>query len=374
MNIWVKKIMEIDTSGKDRVKTAINKQKPDRVPLDFSANPPTLQRLIEDLEVSSHRALLERLHVDILDLRGVIEPVYKGPVPFVRELPGAKKQNIWGMITVEKQTATGKEQMYCDFPLANHTLEQLSEHAWPEVDWFDFNGFDQSIRPWSDFALMASGVSLWQHATFLRGMDNLLVDMLTDSETADFILNKFTDFYIEYFERLISATNGHIDILRIADDIGMQDRLLLSPNLFERYLAPRIRRIVEMAHSYDVKVMFHSCGSIRPLIGRLIDLGIDILDPIQVTAKDMNPESLMADYGGKICFHGSIDTQYLLPNSDSNEVASTVRQMIDIFGRGGGFILSPSHILQTDVPTSNIVALYDTAYSYGMSESEKEKN
>ena len=120
-----------------------------------------------------------------------------------------------------------------------------------------------------------------------------------------------------------------------------------------------------MAHSHNVKVMFHSCGSIVPLIDRLIDLGIDILDPIQVRAKDMDPEIIKEKFGSRLCFHGSIDTQYSLPCGTPDDVRAEAEKMITILGKDGGFILSPSHVLQTDVPTENVTALYETAHTFG---------
>ncbi len=157
---------------------------------------------------------------------------------------------------------------------------------------------------------------------------------------------------------MITAAKGKIDMLRIADDLGMQDRLLVSPETFTSVFAPRIKRIVQMAHSHGVKVMFHSCGAIFPLIESIIETGVDVLDPIQVKASGMIPEKLKADFGSKICFHGSIDTQFLLPQGSPQQVEQSVCQMFNILGKQGGFILSPSHILQTDVPLENIKALY----------------
>jgi uroporphyrinogen decarboxylase len=185
------------------------------------------------------------------------------------------------------------------------------------------------------------------------------MDLVMTPDLAGFLLDRFTEFYVDYFDRMFSAAPGMIDILRIADDLGMQDRLLISPELFDQYFAPRLRRLVDMSHGHGVKVMFHSCGAIAPLIDGIIDLGVDILDPIQVTANGMMPETIKAQFGSRICLHGAIDTQYLLPQGTPEEVRRTTRKMMDVLGGGGGYICSPSHVLQTDVPTANIVALYE---------------
>jgi len=212
---------------------------------------------------------------------------------------------------------------------------------------------------------MASGPSIFQHPTFLRGIDNLLVDMMINPEIANYIMDKHTDFYVDYFDKLFSVTDGQIDILRIADDIGMQDGPLVSKEIFEEYFVPRLKKIFDMAHSYNIKVMFHSCGSIVNFIDRIIEIGADILDPIQVRAKGMDPVYLKKNYGDKICFHGSVDTQYTLPVGSVRDVEEEVKERIKILGKNNGFILAPSHVLQTDVPLENIIALYRTGYKYG---------
>jgi uroporphyrinogen decarboxylase len=355
-------------NSKERVLTAVGLGQPDRVPLDFSANPATLARLHRDLGTTTHRELLDRLHVDILDLRGVVDPVYRGPIPKERSLHGDVKENFWGWRTKVMQTAMGPEECYVDFVLSGATsIEQLAAHPWPEPDWFDFTGFAERLDAdaWRDLAIMASGASVWQHPTFLRGLERLLIDLLEASELASYLMDRFTDFYVAYFDRMFTAAAGRIDILRIADDLGMQHGLLISPRLFDRYFAPRLAKLVEMAHSHGVKVMFHSCGAIVPFIERIIALGVDILDPLQVAADGMDPQGIKQRFGSRICLHGAIDTQYVLPRGTSEDVSNAVRQMVAILGAGGGFILAPTHVLQTDVSTENVLALYETAHSIG---------
>jgi uroporphyrinogen decarboxylase len=253
-----------------------------------------------------------------------------------------------------------------DFSLSDvASMEQLTTHPWPQPEWFDFTGFARRLEEWQDLAIMASGASVWQHPTFLRGIEQLLVDLLESPELAGYLMDRFTDFYVAYFDRMFSAAAGRIDILRIADDLGTQHGLLISPRLFDRFFAPRLARLVDMAHSYSVKVMFHSCGAILPLVERIIALGVDILDPLQVAADGMDPQTIKERFGRRICLHGAIDTQYVLPRGAPAEVSDAVHRMIAVLGAGGGFILAPTHVLQTDVPTANVLALYETGYAAG---------
>ena len=350
---------------KERVLSAVNLEQPDRVPLDFSANTATLSRLYKDLNVETYRELLETFHIDILDLRGSIDPHYQGPVPKERMLKGGIKENYWGWRTKTMDTEAGKEDCFVDFILSDcQTIKEMEQHQWPSVDWFDFSDFAERLEPWHEYAIMASGASIWQHLSFLRGIENLLLDLLANPELANYILDKFTDFYVAYFDKMFQSAPGKIDILRVADDLGTQHGLLFSMDHFEAFIAPRLKKIIDMAHSHNVRLMFHSCGSIIPTIEPLIKLGIDILDPLQVSADNMDPHFIKDQFGSRLCLHGSMDTQFLLPKGTPEEVRYKARSMIDILGKGGGFILSPSHVLQTDVPTENIKALYEEGFKF----------
>jgi len=352
-------------TSKERVLAAISHQVPDRIPLDFSANAAVLQRLMSEFGVTDYSDLLTKLNVDIVDLRAVVEPVYCGPVPKTTERPGGVTENYWGMRTKTMETATGPEECYCEFVLAECTsVDELAGHRWPQADWFDFTDFSARLDAWADRAIMASGPSVWQHPTFLRGIDNMLMDLIGDPDMAAFMMDRFTDFYVEYFDRMLDCADGKIDIFRIADDLAMQDRLMISPGQFDEFFAPRLMKLIDMAHSYGVKVMFHSCGAVVPLIEKLIGLGVDILDPIQVTATGMAPSYLKSAFGDRLCLHGAIDTQHVLPTGSPEDVRDAVRQMIHELGPDG-YILSPSHVLQTDVPTANVLALYEEAHAGG---------
>ncbi len=353
-------------TSKERVLTTIARSIPDRMPMDFGANAFVLARLKSELGAPTHRQLLDTLKADVVDLRGVVDPAFQGPVPKERWLPGGIKENYWGWRTKVMETAMGPEDEYAEFVLSGaQSIDELRAHPWPKVDWFDFTGFAERLDEWSDRAVLATGASIWQHPTLLRGLENMLADLITEPEMAAYLMDQFTDFYVAFFERMFQAAPGRIDILRIADDIGTQKGLLVGTEIFDTFFAPRLKRIIDMAHSHGVRVMFHSCGSIQPFIERLIVLGIDMLDPVQVSAVDMDPAVLKARFGSRLCFHGAIDTQHLLPNGTPEDVAAAVRHMRKTLGAGGGFILAPSHVFQVDVPTANILALYETGHACG---------
>ena len=351
-------------NGKERVMAAVRLEIPDRIPIDLHGNPWVLERLHGELGTPHHRDLLRALHCDVVDLRGTVDPVYRGPVPFSRTLPGGVRESYWGWRQRTVEAACGPEETYVDFPLQAATLDELERHPWPSPDWFDFSGFAERLEPWRDFAVMASGVSVWQHPSFLRGLDQLLIDMALEPDIANYLFDRFTEFYLGYFDRMLRAARGRIDILRQADDLGTQSSLLFGPEMFRSFVKPRIARFVELAHSHGAAFMFHSCGAIRPFIDDLIEIGVDVLDPLQAAAEGMEPQALKDDFGDRICLHGGIDTQYLLPQGRPEEVAAEVSRRIEILGAGGGYVLAPCHVLQLDVPTANVLALRDAALEY----------
>jgi uroporphyrinogen decarboxylase len=353
-------------ASKQRVLAAANRAQPDRVPMDFHGNPWVLERLTRDLGVSTHRALLTRLRSDIVDLRGVVDPKYCGPRPATRELGGGVRENFWGWRQKIMPSATGPEDCFVEFVLAEAaSIEDFERHRWPSADWFDFSDFAARLAEWQDLAVMASGASVFQHPTFLRGIDQLLMDMALRPEMAHWLMDRFTDFYLDFFDRMLSAARGRIDILRTADDLGTQRGLFFSPEMFRTFLKPRLKKLVDMAHSHGVKFLFHSCGAIRPLIEDLIEIGVDILDPLQAAAEGMEPQWLKSAYGDRLCLHGGICTQYLLPKGTPDQVRDEVRRRVAILGAGGGYILAPCHVLQTDVPTENILAMSDAGLEFG---------
>jgi uroporphyrinogen decarboxylase len=328
--------------------------------MDFHGNRWVLERLHRDLGTATHAELLKRIRSDVVDIRGIVDPAYRGPVPYSRESADGVRESFWGWRQRTVEAACGPEETYVDFPLSGAaSIEELERHRWPSPDWFDFSDIRSRLEPWSGFAVMASGASVWQHPSFLRGLDNMLADMLLQPELAHYCMDRFTDFYVEYFDRLLIAAGGRIDILRQADDLGTQRSLLFRPELFREFIKPRIVRFAELAHSHGAKFMFHSCGAILPLIDDLIEAGVDILDPLQAAADGMKPEGLKAEYGGRICLHGGIDTQYLLPSGNPEQVSAEVARLIEILGTRGGYILAPCHLLQTDVPTANVLAMSD---------------
>ena len=173
-----------------------------------------------------------------------------------------------------------------------------------------------------------------------------------------------TEFYLELNDRVFSALRGRIDIWFFGNDYAMQNGLLFSIEMFEDFFLENIKKLTALAKSYDLKIMAHSCGAIADLLLLFIEAGIDIIDPVQVTAKGMEPVVLKKQYGDNIVFHGGIDTQQILPHQSATEVYNHAIAIMKTLGTGGGYIFAPSQILGSDIPEENIAAMYQAVKDF----------
>ena len=186
------------------------------------------------------------------------------------------------------------------------------------------------------------------------------------------------DYVVAFYERKIEnllanarryrdAVGDNVDIVWWAEDFGTQRGLMISPRMFNELVAPFYKRLFDWVHrNTRWKVFFHCCGAIRPIIPTLIDCGVDILNPVQTSAKGMDPAGLKADFGDRLTFWGGgIDTQTVLPFGSLDEIREQVRERIEVFGRGGGFVFNPVHNIQGDVAVERVMAMYDAVREYG---------
>ncbi|HPT93783.1 MAG TPA: uroporphyrinogen decarboxylase family protein [Limnochordia bacterium] len=198
----------------------------------------------------------------------------------------------------------------------------------------------------------------FQDACSAFGMETALVKMLIEPEMFRAVIDRITQFYLEANEIFYSATKGKLDAILIGNDFGSQQGLMVSPDAIREFVMPGTRKFIEQAKSYGLKVIYHSCGSIYPVIPDLIAAGVDVIHPIQALAKDMEPERLKRDFGDKVSFCGGVDAQWLLINGTPKQVKDKVQELKRIFPTG--LIISPSHeAILPDVDPANIEALFE---------------
>jgi uroporphyrinogen decarboxylase len=191
-------------------------------------------------------------------------------------------------------------------------------------------------------------------------MENAMMNMLAAPELVHYVNDRIMDFYMKALKIFLEATKGKLHAILIGDDMGSQLDLMISPDMVKEFVIPGAKQLVDLAHSYGVKVIYHSCGSIVRAIPMLIEAGVDVIHPIQALAAGMDPESLKEQFGDKVSFCGGVDTQELLPNGTPEQVMEKVKYLRELFPTG--LIISPSHeAIQSDVPPANIKAMFTEA-------------
>jgi uroporphyrinogen decarboxylase len=242
-------------------------------------------------------------------------------------------------------------------------VAEVEAFHWPEIKYIDFtetlNEIDKTVVA-GQAVLSGSWSCFFHNACDFFGMENYFMKMHTDPEVVDAVTRHIGDFYLEINEKLFNLAGNKIDGFFFGNDFGSQLDLLISPEHFDRFVMPYFRKFTDQAHRHGYKVVLHSCGSIDRVIPRLIDAGVDVLHPIQALARNMDAESLVKKYKGKIVFMGGVDTQHILPFESPEKVRAEVRRLKDLFGPD--FIVSPSHeSLLPNVSPENIVAMAETA-------------
>jgi uroporphyrinogen decarboxylase len=263
-------------------------------------------------------------------------------------------------------------------PLADGRMEDLKDYPWPNTDipgrLEETAAAAKCLYEGTDLALVGRfGGPIIETAVYLMGWENWLVAASSDPEFAGALLDRITEITIEMDRIGLEAAAPYLQILKVSgEDLGMQTGPIYSPRMFRTLLLPRLKRRWEAVRDYldranpGCQIMLHSCGSVRRFIPDLIESGIQILDPVQPKAANMDALELKREFGDRLTFHGGIDIQQVLPFGSKEEVAEEVCRCIQAFGPGGGYILSPSHNIQADTPPENILAMCETAVKFGV--------
>lgn len=344
----------VPVTSRERVLTALAHRQPDRTPRDFWAEEPAWNRLLAHLGLTDRETVLERLGSDVRHLNAIVPPE--------REVAPGVFQNFWGERYTYLPTPWGPMREDVKGALTGaRTFAELEQFPWPRNDDFDYGNLATAAAGHADFALVYGFADVWQRPALVRGWEEFFVDMIERPAWAHFLCRMFTDFYLEDYRRAARVTAGRIDLFLLISDLGTQRGPLISRAMFQEFVAPYLRAMIDGIHALGARVLYHSCGAIRAFIPDLMALGVDVLDPIQPTGPDMAPERLKADFGGNLSFHGGLDMQRLLPSGTPDAVRAEARRYCEVLGRNGGYILGPAHLFQPDVPPQNILAVYDGA-------------
>lgn len=353
-----------ELSSKERALMAFAHQEPDRVPINYLSNPGIDRRLKAHygLDAGDSEGLNQKLGVDFRR----IDAPYIGP-KLHADVP-ERQVDMWGIHRRWIEHESGGYWDYCDFPLKEAGLQLIESWPMPSPDDFDYGAVAQQCQQYKDYCCMAGnpGVGDIINSTgMIRTMEQVLVDLMLDDEVCLRYIDRKNAVQLEIMERTLTAGAGAIDLLWLGEDLGTQRGPMISPELFRRHLRPRHQHFVDLAKSHGIPVMLHSCGSSSWAFDDFIEMGVGIIDTLQPEVKDMAPAYLKERYGEKLAFHGCISTAGAVAYGTAAETAENVRQTLEIMMPGGGYALAPTHHLQDNSPTENVVALYETALHCG---------
>jgi uroporphyrinogen decarboxylase len=376
---------------RERMLAALNHEEPDRVPIDLGGAEFTTitlagyERLKKHLGVDepthpmsiihsvAHPAesILERFGVDV---RNVQPGAYKGGAD--HWIDDNNYIDIFNVLWQRTEKDVDQHFLHKDGPFykGKLTVDQVEAYAWPDGKNPGLaTGIKErvkEIKALGDYAVclyLPGGVIHRGYA--MRGFENYLKDIYKSPEALQRLMDKLCDFWCDTARTVIEAAGPeNIDVIYFGEDLGTQESCMYDPDgIYVRFLKPRHRRMVETVKGLTnnkAKVCFHSCGSVYHFIPHFIDIGVDALNPVQVTAAKMEPERLKADFGDKIAFWGAINTQRVLPFGTPAEVAAETKRIISILGKGGGYVLNAVHNIQAEVPPENIVAMFETGLAH----------
>lgn len=377
---------------RERVLYAINHEQPDRVPLVIGVSNATGIRMKpyrgikEQIGVQApdsylynwpelgtaeiDEQTLERLRGDV---RGVLdlEPESSRLLNRERE-PGSDYVNSWGCTQQEIMPGEWCPSVH---PLAGATTIEDLDHfpGWPDMDdptrVAHVKEEARRLAEENRYAIMATPWLLFpfERALAMQGMETFLVNMVIDPELARALLERIASHCKRLMAHFLEALGDNVDIIKIGDDLGTQDSLLMSPAMYRKMLKPVHADLIDFVRQHtDAKVMFHTDGDVFPLIDDFVEMGVDILNPIQTSAGKMaNIEELKQRHGRDIIFCGGMDTGHILPQGTPEEVRQEVRRIIRVLGQGGGLMIGAVHTVMNDVPAENVLAMVDAVEEFG---------
>lgn len=372
--------------SRERVRLALNHQEPDRVPMDLggtgtsSIHLESYSKLSAYLGMPAHsvsmmsdtfqtvdicEGIRKRLGVDLLGIRQKAPKTWKN----ITHSESAFTDE-WG-IRFERSRNNSRAFYPTGHPLAQADLAAIKKYTLPTMhDPSRVEGLRdlaQKLYAETHYALVADGMwSLLQKAYDLRGMDSFMVDMATDEIMARTLLDRLADVTLANIALFLREIGDCVDVVTVADDLGIQTGPVMSLVMYRRFLKPYHKAIVAEIRKYtQAKIMLHSDGSIYQFLEDLIQVGFDIINPVQASARHMGTQALKREFGQDLSFWGGVDTQDILPNGRPVDVEREVKQRLDDLAPGGGYILGAVHVIQNDVPPQNICCLFDSGLKFG---------
>jgi uroporphyrinogen decarboxylase len=373
---------------RERLLVALNHREPDRVPIDLSGTPTSTisaraqENLKAHLGLPSPTRMMSPIFLtaypdeEIVRRFGVDVKMVAPNTPAGFELHPTQEGKItdeWGVVYQWNEDAQTHFVVEGEAPLHRVTTpEGIEKHPWPDpTDPSRYRGLKETARRYQEegYAVVVSApLMVMTQTQGMRGLEQFMTDSVLNPSLLEYLMDKILEIQLEMSRRLLDAIDPYMDVIVMGDDLSHQGGPTYSPDMYRRLFKPRHRKIMRVLKEEfgDAKVLYHCCGGVEPLLPELIDLGIDALNPVQVSARGMgDTKKLKAEYGRQLTFWGGIDTQRILPFGTPDEVRNEVRRRIEDLAPDGGFILAAVHNIRPEIKPENICALYEAALEYG---------
>lgn len=368
-------------TSKERVMMALNHEEADRVPLDIGGINNTCMHELVEKDVKARLGLEDHGYLIKARSQGIVVPdqsivdhfgvdtcsIYINETqPWVDNGNGTFT-DMWGI--GYSLNPDGYYYNRIDHPLEDaEDPEDLDSYELPDPTPYMLEGLSERLDANADKCCILEGLEepMFGMPSWLRRNANFYMDLVDDSGLCEALLDKLMAYYKKLIKYIMDPLGDRIDIVKIADDLGTQNSLLLAPETYREKIKPYHAELVSyIKENWHKKVLIHSCGAIRPLINDLIEVGIDAVNPVQITAKGMVPQELKDEFGDRITFWGGgVDTQRTLNFGSPEDVRKMVAENIEIFKRGGGYVFCQVHNIEPDVPYENLMAMYDEYYKH----------
>jgi len=376
---------------RERVLAALNHREPDRAPIDLGGCQTGIHRdaytdLLEHLGMDEEfdltdpvqqlatpsEAVLRLLHVDTRYVFAQSAADYDGTIR-----RNERDGRVWDDLTDEfgivwSMPEGGRYMDITHHPLAEASIDDLNSYPWPDgADPSRFEGLrERAIAAGQDgrYAVCTGiGGVIYEHGWYLRGLERWLMDLMENPTFCEAILDRMLQYWLDFYAGFLAKASDVVDVVMIGDDLAGQHGPLFAPRVYQEIVRPRQRSLVRRIKGLtDAKVWYHTCGDCMEYIPDLLDNGVDILNPVQISAGGMDPALLKARFGDRVVFWGGgIDSQHVLPFADASTVREHVRRNVGTLKPGGGYVFNNVHNIQAGVPAANVIAMYNEAYEAG---------
>ena len=358
-------------TARERVLKTFAFEKTDRVPINYGSNPTIHAKSLAAFgcKPGDTEAFLQILGVDF---RQASAP-YIGPLLY-EEIPGLQVDPVLGFYSRWVQNPYGGYQDFCNYPLMGASDEEIANYPLPSPDDFDYDEAMAKIKSFGDNAIHVGDAGLCDILNSIgarvMGMEDILIGIQTEDEAVLGLVDRKLDMELEITERIIEKAKGRIDFLWMGEDLGTQIAPMLSLETYRKVIRPRHQRFIDLAKSYNLPVMIHTCGCSSWVYEDFIEMGISAIDALQPEIPEMAPEYLLENFGGRLSIQSCISTADPLAFGTPDEVTEYCKNLLALMKKTGGYFFAPSHWIQDNTPVENIAAMYQAAHTYGRYDTE----